>query len=310
MPKQQGRALRTGTACAPFRDHLTQVRKEAPSSWRSVQAGFMSAMETFDNDVIAGQATDGERQNGKGDYFNDLLAVLLENAAGVDLNRRRQVPGLIFPEHNLDVTFPVPEREDPTVIAEVMVEAKMMGTPQHPGNETTQRVEGRPGAADMLKRCKEAGFKSIDLKAAYGMAQSEAGQQQQEGITGDLTSWLRTARPKSYLTLAVRVISETDAQAVITMADNMTRVMDGVGLFLYRPDGYKHSSLSPARYEAVRVPPTLELVRVLQRVTVDLRAAAKRPTARTEAPSLAAGEAVEDAVEEAAEAEREPDLFD
>lgn len=271
MAKRPGKALRTGDACVHFRNHLDELRAPgaSPSSWTTVQDGFLAAMQAFDDEVIAGNALEGERQNGKGDYFNDLLAVVLENAADVQLNRRTGVSGLIFPNHSLDVTFP-----NTGNIVEVLVEAKMMGTPQHPGNETSQEPTGRPGSSDMLKRCKEAGFKTIDLKAAYGMLQSAAGIQQQAGITGDLTTWLRTAKPRSYLVAAVRVVSAQDARAVITMADNMTRVMDGVGLFLYRARGYSEAALSPADYEPVKVPPSLELVRVLQRVTVDLRAAA------------------------------------
>ncbi|MEV4266637.1 hypothetical protein [Kribbella sp. NPDC049584] len=273
MAKPPGQALRTGKACAPFRAHLEQVRSPSasPSSWNTVQTGFLQAMQQFDDLVVAGMATEGERQNGKGDYFNDLLAVILENASGATLNRRSGVGGLIFPNHNLDVTYP------PTgQIVDVLVEAKMLGTPQHPGNASTQKVTGRPGSADMLKRCKEAGFKTIDLKAAYGMLQSASGVQQQEGITGDLTSWLRTAKPKSYLVAGIRVVSKQDADAAITMSAAMTQVMDGVGIFLYSPRGYMPRSLRPADYEPVPVPSHLELVRVLQRVTQDLSAARVR----------------------------------
>jgi hypothetical protein len=303
VAKPVGEALSSGGATAPFLDHLARVRAQqpGPASWTLVQDDFLAAMETFDDHVTVGSATDGQRQNGKGDYFNDLLAVVLENAAGVQLNARRGVPGLIFPNHNLDVTYPSTTRGDVQTIAEVMVEAKMMGTPMHPGNAGTERPEGRRGSADMLKRCKEAGFKSIDLKAAYGMLQSAAGQVQQEGIGGDLTSWLRTARPKSYMVLAVRVTSEADAQAVRTMADNMTRVMDGVGLFLYRAKGYDPANLYPARYEPVQVSPTLELVRVLQRITVDLRAAKTRgATTAPPPPSVAVERAAEEAAEDEA----------
>jgi hypothetical protein len=302
VAKQTGDSLRTGAATAPFRDHLMRIRAQTPgpASWTTVEADFLAAMEAFDAAVIAGTATDGQRQNGKGDYFNDLLAVVLENAAGVELNARRGVPGLIFPNHNLDVTYPATTRGDVHTIAEVMVEAKMMGTPQHQGNETTEQPEGRRGSADLLKRCKEAGFKSIDLKAAFGMLQSQAGEEQQAGPGGDLTTWLRSVRPKSYMVLGVRVTSDSDAQAVRTMADNMTRVMDGVGLFLYRAKGYKAANLSPPRYEAVPVSPTLELVRVLQRITNDLRAAKARGTTTAPAPPSVA---VETAVAQAAEDE-------
>jgi hypothetical protein len=72
-----------------------------------------------------------------------------------------------------------------------MVEAKMMGTPKHPGSEAA-KAEGRRGPADMLKRCKEGGFKTIDLKGGYGYKLSQAGGGQQQTMSGDLTTWLRS----------------------------------------------------------------------------------------------------------------------
>lgn len=296
MAKQPGKALRTGPACAPFRTHLEYLRSvdPKPSSWAAVQEGFLKAMQAFDDEVIAGRASDGERQNGKGDYFNDVLALVLENAADVALDKRTGVPGLIFPNHNLDVTYPQTGE-----IVEVLVEAKMIGTPQHPGNAGSQDIVGRAASSDLLKRCKEAGFKTIDLKAAYGMMQSERGIQQQQGMSGDLTSWLRTSKPTSYLVGALRVVSPQDAKAVITMAQNMTNVMDGVGLFLYSPVGYRVDSLSPAKYEPVSVPPTLELRRVMQRIRSDLVDAKNRIAVHgvevpvREAPSVAVDKAME-----------------
>lgn len=300
MAKRPGKALLTGPACAPFREHISAVRlaETSPSSWLAVQADFLRAMERFDNNVIAGNASDGERQNGKGDYFNDILAMLLENSSRVALNKRTGVNGLIFPNHNLDITYP----QTPGAIAEVLVEAKMMGTPQHPGNADTQDIAGRPGSADLLKRCKEAGFKTIDLKAAYGMLQSAAGVTQQEGMTGDLTSWLRTAKPRSYIALAVRVTSKSDADAVTTMAQAMTQVVDGCGVFLYRPAKYRAESLRPPSYEEVPVPSAIQLVRVMQRITQDLIAAKARvETAGPDVPSLRPPSAAVEELVQAAE---------
>jgi hypothetical protein len=302
VAKRLGKALKTGPACAPFRQHLTAIRltSPTPSSWLSVKDDFLTVMESFDDHVTAGEASDGERQNGKGDYFNDLLAVLLEQSSNVTLDKRTGVNGLIFPNHNLDITYP----QTANAIAEVLVEAKMMGTPQHPGNATTQTVEGRPGSADLLKRCKEAGFKTIDLKAAYGMLQSAVSAPQQQGMTGDLTSWLRTAKPRSYLALAVRVTSKSDAEAAIAMAQAMTQVVDGCGVFLYRPTRFSSRSLRPASYEEVPVPSAIQLVRVMQRITQDLIAAKARveaagPEVPTTRPPSAMVEELVQAAEDA-----------
>ena len=43
--------------------------------------------------VVAGQATDGERQNGKGNYFEKLVVEIMEAAYGRTINARRQTMG-------------------------------------------------------------------------------------------------------------------------------------------------------------------------------------------------------------------------
>jgi hypothetical protein len=223
----------------------------------------------FDDAVIAGAASEGERQNGKGDYFNDLLAFVLEQASGTVLSKRSGVSGLIFPNHSLDVTYPAVGE-----IIEVLVEAKMMGTPKHPGNPAA-KPEGRLGSADMLKRCKEAGFKTIDLKAGFGYKLTQAGQSDQEQISGSLTDWLRKVKPSSYVVFGVRVVNPHDFRAIIATATAMTQVMDRVGVYAYRPVKFSADNLSPARYEECPgTPQQLRLSVVLYEIAQKLRAAA------------------------------------
>jgi hypothetical protein len=233
-------------------------------------------MAAFDDHVSAGTASEGERQNGKGDYFNDLVAILLENCSGVELSKRARVPGLIFPNHNLDVTFPATGD-----IVRVLVEAKMMGTPRHPGSPKA-KPHGRPGSADLLKRCKESGFKTIDLKAGYGYRLSQAGGGQQQQISGDLTTWLRTVLPHSYMLIGARIVGKADFDAVITSARSMTQVVDGIGIFAYRPVGFKDGHLFPAVYDSIPVPTDLSLGVVLHRICQDLRAASDLHSSRAE----------------------------
>jgi hypothetical protein len=230
-----------------------------------VQEGFLSAIEAFDDLVTTGNASEGERQNGKGDYFNDLVARVLENCSDVALSTRAGVPGLIFPRHTLDVTYPASGD-----IIRVMVEAKMMGTPKHPGNEKA-KPEGRPGSADMLKRSKEVAFKSIDLKAGYGYRISQVRGERQAPISGDLTSWLRGVLPKSFVVFGVRVISKSDLKAVITTAHALEEATDGVGVVAYGPKGFRSASLYPAAYELLPVPNAIDLGHVLYRICQELR---------------------------------------
>ena len=129
-----------------------------PSSWDEVEQAYLRAMEGFDANVATGLADIGDLQNGKGDFLNDLLALVLEGCAGVELFSRGGVPGFVFANHNLDVTYPN------TGVVKFTLEVKAVGTPKHPLSPR-QRDIGRPGSADLAKRVKEIAFKTIDLKA-------------------------------------------------------------------------------------------------------------------------------------------------
>lgn len=218
-------------------------------------------MEVFDAEVIAGRASEGERQNGKGDYFNELLALVIENASGVSLNRRKGVNGLVFTDYNLDVTHPAEG------VAEILIEAKSMGTPKHGGQKEDSNPAGRPSSADLPKRLREAGFKTIDLKAGYGFHQEDG--EGQAGPTGSLTSWLRRAKPLSYVLIAARVTDDGDLRRMIADATSMTRIMDGIGLFCFMADD---PTAPQPTYSPCTVPPSVELGRVLHDIAEQMRA--------------------------------------
>ncbi len=247
----------------------------------------MTAMEGFDRNVASGLADIGDLQNGKGDFFNDLLALLLENCAGADLYSRGGVPGLIFPNHNLDLTYPN------TGLVGFTLEAKAVGTPRHPLSPR-QRPIGRPGSADLAKRVKEVAFKTIDLKAEYGRLMSMRGESPQSGPGGgNLTTWLRTVRPMAYLFIAARVVSKTDFDATVTFARTAAQVEDGVGLFCFGPE----VTGDPTSYKPMPVPAELSMDRVLYRACQDIQALAQQ------APEIPAPDAggLSTAADEAAE---------
>jgi len=231
-----------------------------PKTWGEVEEGFLRAMEGFDQNVATGVADMGDLQNGKGDFFNDLLALLLENCAGVQLYSRPAVPGLTFPKHNLDVSFPS------TGVVEFIIEAKAVGTPRHPGSPKEKAI-GRAGSADLDKRVKEIGFKTIDLKAEYARIMAALGDSPSV-ISGDLTTWLHSVKPRSYVFIAARVISDNDRARVIRFADVAGLVSDAVGVFCFGPI----SQDQPTRYRSEAVPSHIELGRVLFRACQDLTA--------------------------------------
>jgi hypothetical protein len=245
----------------------------APTSWDQVEDPFLRAMELFDANVSSGLADQGDRQNGKGDFFNDLLALLLENCAEVMLDSRGGVPGFIFPKHNLDITYPS------VGTVEFLLEAKAVGLPKHPRNEKQKNPLGRPGSADVPKRLKEAAFKTIDLKAEYGRIQAMRGRPSVGGPGGNLTSWSRENKPKSYLFISARVVDvERDLRALQALARAGGQVLDGVGVYAFMPV----SPDKPTTYRSVPVDRDVDLAAVLYRACQDLvrlKSAPAEPTA-------------------------------
>jgi hypothetical protein len=252
------------------------VRDQGAASWNQVEDGFLAAMSAFDTDLAStadipladsGRTSlSGDIQNGKGDYFNDLLALLLENCAEIQcLYTRNKVPGLIVREHNLDGVYPA------TGPIGFLLEAKMMGTPRH-ALSPKQKLAGRRGSADVGKRVKELAFKSIDLKGEYSRRMTTEGQLPSGGGPGgsDLTTWLRANPPKIYFFMAVRVLSDSDYTATIRWAHTAQQVVDAVGLYCYEP-------VAGGTTEYRRrggVPTELELERVLYKACLELRALA------------------------------------
>jgi hypothetical protein len=229
-----------------------------PRTWGEIENDFVRAMEEFDTNVVEGIADEGDRQNGKGDFLNDLIALLLEGCGGVQLYSRGGVPGFIFASHNLDVTYPN------TGVVRFTLEVKAVGTPHHTGSPK-QKPIGRPGSADLAKRVKEAAFKTIDLKAEYGRIMAGRGQAA-SAPSGNLTTWLRSVPPSAYLFIAARVVGQTDFEATVKFADTAAQVMDGVGLFCFGPV----SESQPTKYKINRVPDHLGMDKALYRACQDL----------------------------------------
>jgi hypothetical protein len=284
----------TKPACVPLKEMYAAAVATNPRSWNEVQSGFVAAMEAFDENVASGVADTGDLQNGKGDFFNDLLALLLENCAGVDLYSRGGVPGLIFPNHNLDVTYPN------TGLVGFTLEAKAVGTPRHPLSPR-QKPIGRPGSADLAKRIKEVAFKTIDLKAEYGRLMAMRGGSPEQIPGGNLTTWLRTVRPNAYLFIAARVVSHTDFDATVAFARTAGQVEDGVGLFCFGP----REGGPPTAYRPVAVPAELSIERVLYRACQDIVALRQE---HPEAPPIAPLGLAAEAEAAAEQAEREAEL--
>lgn len=254
MTRKTSPRVAKSPGCLPLLTMYRQAVADKPSRWTEVEASFLAGMWEFDKAFAVGLANQGDNQNGKGDFFNDLIALLLENCSGKTLQGRGAVPGLIFPKHNLDTAYPA---KGPV---EILVETKAAGAPKTLRNPQQKNPNGRPGSSDLDKRIKEAGLKSIDLKAEWARTDGQGG-----GPTSDLISWLKRSKPLSFLFLAIRVVDDNDLRRTIFFADAANQLMDGVGVVAYRPDPVG------AGYLVSKVPTHLELDRVLSRVCTALR---------------------------------------
>ncbi|MCZ7525811.1 MAG: hypothetical protein M5U14_05115 [Acidimicrobiia bacterium] len=161
---------------------LTEAHEQDPKSWLNVEDPFLRAMEKFDSFVADGTADQGARRNGKGEFFNDLLAMVLSNCSGLDLVSRPGVPGLIFPKHNLDITYPGGK----DVVIEFLLEAKTIGTPKHPAIRRRQTRWVDRGKSD-LRRVKEAGVQDHRPEGGYGRLMAAHGRSPSGGPSGDVT---------------------------------------------------------------------------------------------------------------------------
>jgi hypothetical protein len=111
-----------------------------PRRWTDVEADFLKAMWEFDRNFTSGLATQGDNQNGKGDFFTDLIALLLESSTGKPLFGRGAVPGLFFGQHNLDASYP------PRGQVELLIETKVAGAPKTGRNPAQKNLWAGPAA--------------------------------------------------------------------------------------------------------------------------------------------------------------------
>jgi hypothetical protein len=211
-------------------------------------------MRQFDDLVAAGTANQGDIQNGKGDFFNDVLAVLLEHCSEKQLHTRPNVPGLSFKNHGLDVAYPA---EGPIRFT---IETKATGVPKHPRNPKQKNLAGRGGAADLEKRIKEAAFKNIDIKAEVARVEGKG-----KGPTADLDNFLKSTEPLSYIFLSVRITDQTDLVRAVNFGHVASVWFNRCGLFCY---GWNSEG---SAYEPKAVPAVLELDRVFAQACTALR---------------------------------------
>jgi hypothetical protein len=250
-----------------LRKECERVAASRAQTFTAVQPGFLKAMTAFDRLVADGKVTPAEVR-AKGDFFNDVLELILARRSKVTLATRGSVQGLLL-DHSLDLTYP--DAKDKHVRPAVIIETKMAGLPRHPGNEKSTPVNGRRASQDLDKRLKEAAYKDVDIKGEH--ASAAAGNT--GGGGGSLSGWLKSTPPKSYLLLAVRVADEADLRLSLEKANAAAQWFQRCGVLIYGHRGWK----TRQAYEAKTLPRAhrgLDLQAVLSDIAEDLRAASRQ----------------------------------
>lgn len=252
---QQQKTVQQGTgARAPLAAALKLADSKKTGSFAQVESIFLTALWQFDEFVATGVADQGDIQNGKGDFLNDFLGVLLKYGSGKQVVARGGIPGLSFPTHFLDCSYPA------TGDVLFIVETKATGIPKHPRNPKQKNPAGRAGSADLEKRVKEAALKNIDIKAESARRGGKGG-----GATSDLQTFLRQTSPLTSIFISSRVVNDNDRDRVEHYARIAGVWFDYCGIYCYGLDGAGRA------YEAKKVHPTLQLDRVLSQVMTALR---------------------------------------
>lgn len=165
----------------------------------------------------------------KGNWFADLLSLLLVNQTASPLAPRSNIQGFSQP-HQIDIAWPI-QQEAPLVC----VETKVMGGP--PVGATTARA----ATADWTNRRKELKFQATDLKLFRRQAATHI---------DHWDNWRRTAPPSVYFLWCARMKPGVDKlDRMIREVRALTETyLDGAGIFAYQ------SNNSGSAYEVVPIP--------------------------------------------------------
>lgn len=163
---------------------------------------------------------------GKGNWFAELLALLLQNRTAQHIGARTSIRGF-SQMHQIDVAWPSRDI-DPLVC----VETKVTGGPAH------GRKPERGAMSDWTNRRKELKFAATDLKLY---------RRQQETKIEHWDVWRRDAPPKTYFLWGARLRYQDRIDSLVREAQALTSTyLDGAGIFAWQ--------LTAAGYAPVPLP--------------------------------------------------------
>jgi len=165
----------------------------------------------------------------KGNWYADLIALLLSNRTSQSLAPRSRIEG--FSQlHQIDVAWPdrsVKPIQDPLIC----LETKVTGAPSYGGTGE------RRAMADWTNRRKELKFAATDLKL---------NRRQSETTIDHWDVWRLSEKPKCYFLWGARLTATDDIQKMVKEVQALTNTyLDGAAIVAWR--------LVKGKYEAVSV---------------------------------------------------------
>jgi hypothetical protein len=234
-----------------------RVQAEAVQKFAAAQAEWLGLMWCLDAyraaDVVPRGSDDLAALNrNKGNWFSELVALLLQNQTSQEIGSRTKVQGF-SQVHQVDVAWPV-RRVDPLIC----VETKVTGGPPY-GDRPP-----RGALSDWTNRRKELKFAATDLKLF---------RRQQETTIEHWDVWRATAPPRCYFIWAARLRTEAGKtrDKIESMANEaqslINTYLEGAGIF-----GWKASA--NGGYEPVPLPSLARVTSlddVLYRIATEIR---------------------------------------
>jgi len=267
-----------------------RIQNESVRAFRDIEVDFLDILWTIDTyrvEQVTPRARAGTRlrkgseggegiYRGKGNFFSEIITLILSNKTSSPLASRSDVQG--FSQlHQIDIAWPArPGKalQDPLICCEV----KLTGAP---GYGTTPDRKGR---ADWSNRRKELKFQATDLKLYRQQASTRIHHWDQ---------WRKKAPPLVYTLWAARLSTPDEFEKMVKDAQALTATyLDGVGIYGFMKnssgDGYVAASVSRGVSERVT-----SLDNVLDLIAAEIADVMERYDNRVPAPVIPSSFAAE-----------------
>jgi hypothetical protein len=224
---------RVGHPGAKWNDLKARVQADAVQEFADVERDWLDVMWTLDAYRVAqvlpsGFKDFGAINRGKGNWFAELVSLLLHNRTHHHIGARQNIRGF-SQRHQIDIAWPA-RGEDPLICCET----KVTGAPAF-GSTPARRA-----TSDFSNRRKELKFAATDLKLY---------RRQQGTKIEHWDVWRQREPPKAYFLWAARLEPSRGDTIDVLVREARALIdtyLDGAGLFAWQP--------SNGGYEPVPIP--------------------------------------------------------